>query len=192
MTDAGTRLALLVDDMLDVSRIRLGQLPLRIEPVDLVELIEQVTSRYEEQDPVPPHSFSLRVTETESIVPADRDRLEQVLSNVIDNAIKYSPEGGEIGLTLESDRDGFLIRIKDAGIGLPKSDVESIFDPFGRGSNVAISSLPGLGIGLFICRNIIERHRGRIWAESAGEGKGSTFSIWLPASDPLRSLVSST
>lgn len=182
LTDAGSRLALLVEDMLDVSRIRLGQLPLRIAPVDLAALLERVRLRYEEQDGAAGHVLTLRTPSGECVVPADEDRLDQVISNVLDNAVKYSEEGSEVTIALVGDDDGCLLTVRDRGIGLPPGDLESIFRPFGRAANAVASNVPGLGIGLFICRNIIERHGGRIWAESDGEGTGTTIAIWLPTS----------
>ena len=180
LADAGTRLSLLVDDMLDVSRIRLGELPLRIGEVDLRALIDRVVQRYAEQEVAVQPRFEIALPEVPCLVHADEDRLDQVMSNVIDNAIKYSGEGQPIGISLVGDADGYLLRVQDTGIGLPLNDLESIFRPFGRASNAISSNVPGLGIGLFISRNIVERHGGRIWAESEGEGLGTTFSVWLP------------
>jgi PAS domain S-box-containing protein len=181
LTDAGARLSLLVDDMLDVARIRLGQLPLRIADVDLAALIERVKQRYEEQETSSPQRFVLDLSNRECVIRADDDRLDQVLSNVVDNAKKYSAEGGDIVISLVGDDDGCLLRVKDCGIGLPVDELDSIFRPFGRAANAVSSNVSGLGIGLFISRNIIERHGGRIWAESEGEGLGTTIAIWLPA-----------
>lgn len=188
LADAGVRLTSLVDDMLDVSRIRLGQLPLRIAPVDLAELSTRVAERYQEQDLGTRHQFVVYAPPQPCVVPADDDRLEQVLSNVIDNAMKYSPEGGEISISLLGDEDGYLLRVSDSGIGLPVEELDMIFRPFGRAANAVQSNLPGLGIGLYICRNIIERHGGRIWAESEGEQCGATVAIWLPLSGPADDL----
>ena len=80
---------------------------------------------------------------------------------------------------------GTLLTVADQGIGLPPGAGEAIFQPFGRAANAERSTVPGLGLGLYVCRNVVERHGGRIWAESAGEGLGTTLSLWLPASGPL-------
>jgi signal transduction histidine kinase len=98
----------------------------------------------------------------------------------VDNAVKYSPDGGEVRLALRQEGEGVLLRVQDEGIGLPPGAAAAIFEPFGRADNAERRHLPGLGLGLHICRGIIERHGGRIWAESAGEGRGTTVSIWLP------------
>ena len=184
LTDAGTRLSSLVDDLLDVSRIRLGELPLRLNPVDLVDLVSRVRQRYEEQESSGSHQFALDVLSDQAEVIADEDRLDQVLSNVFDNAVKYTPDGGQIQISISEEGDGLLIQVRDSGIGMPPADTETIFQPFGRASNAAFSNLPGLGLGLFICRNIVLRHGGKITAFSEGEGKGTTVSLWLPRGGP--------
>jgi signal transduction histidine kinase len=78
---------------------------------------------------------------------------------------------------------GVQVSVRDEGIGLPPGTAETIFAPFGRAANAAASGAPGLGLGLYICRDIVVRHSGRLWAESAGEGRGATFHLWLPAGD---------
>jgi PAS domain S-box-containing protein len=185
LADAGTRLAVLVDDLLDVSHIRLGNLPLRLETLDLQSLVERVHQRYEEQATPPGHLIVLEVPRGDCILQADEDRIEQVITNLIDNAIKYSPEGGEIIITLNGDGDGVLLTVTDRGIGLEDANLESIFKPFGRAPNAVAGNFLGLGIGLYICRNIVERHGGRTWAESDGVGRGTTISVWLPKQVPI-------
>jgi signal transduction histidine kinase len=101
----------------------------------------------------------------------------------LDNALKYSPQGGAVRVVAREADGGVLVRVEDHGIGLPPGYEERIFEPFGRAPNAARSNLPGMGLGLYICRNIVERHGGRIWAESSGEHAGATFAFWLPA-DP--------
>ena len=170
----------LVDDMLDVSRIRLGQLPLRIGQVDLNELVHRLTRRFEEQLARDRHSLSVALPDEACPIEGDEDRLEQVMANLLNNAVKYSPEGGEITVSLRPDGEGFAITVADPGIGLPPGSLESIFNPFGRAPNAQVSDIPGLGIGLSIASNIVRRHGGRIWAESPGEGLGATMRLWLP------------
>lgn len=187
LAEAVARLSALVDDMLDVSRIRLGQLPLRRQPLDLVEFVHRIGSSYEEQLRGSQHTFSCRLPSEPISLAADEDRLEQVLNNLLDNAVKYSPGGGTIVLSLAESDNGALISVQDEGIGLPPEALESIFEPFGRAPNAARSNLPGLGLGLFISRTIVERHGGRLWAESAGESHGTTFYVWLPRSGAAKS-----
>jgi signal transduction histidine kinase len=180
LADAGSRLAGLVDDLLDVSHIRIGNLPLRIEEIDLDALVQRIYLRYQEQDGVLSQRIKLQHPSGPVIVQGDTDRLDQVVTNVIDNAMKYSPNGGDVVVTLSSDDSGVLLRVKDSGIGLQPDDLESIFEPFGRASTAIEGNFPGLGIGLYICRNIAERHGGRIWAESEGAGKGTSILLHLP------------
>lgn len=177
---AGVRLAALVNDMLDVSRTQLGQLPLRIAELDLGRLVHRIASRISEPLVDSPHTLTVTLPLEDCPVEGDEDRLEQVISNIIENAIKYSPDGGPIGITLDANQLGYHLRVTDTGMGLPPTALDSIFLPFGRAENAMASNLPGLGIGLYISRNIIERHGGRIWAESAGEGRGLTMHVQLP------------
>src|SRR5581483_422172 len=175
---AADRLTTLIQDLLDVSRIRLGQLALRPQQVDVTMLVQDLAERYREQLDGG-HRLVVQATEPASIT-ADADRLEQVLSNLLDNAVKYSPEGGPVRLVVEPDPDGVLLTVQDSGIGLPTGTGERIFEPFGRARNATERQVPGMGLGLYVCRNIVERHSGRIWAESPGDGQGTTVRVWLP------------
>jgi signal transduction histidine kinase len=114
------------------------------------------------------------------MVAADPDRIEQVLTNLLDNAVKYSPEGAELLVRLQPKARGVLLEVQDRGIGLPPGAAERIFEPFSRASNAEERQITGMGLGLYICRNIVEQHRGRIWASSQGEGRGVLMSVWLP------------
>ncbi len=183
---ASDRLATLTDDLLDVSRIRLGQLPLRPVPLDLVALVRDVGSRFGD-GLGSAHRLVLDVSPYPVMTTVDAARIEQVLTNLLDNARKYAPEGGEICLSLREGADGHRVElsVQDAGIGLPAGTTEVIFEPFGRAANAAARNLPGLGLGLYICRDIVERHGGRIWAESAGDDRGTTMRIWLPTDTAL-------
>jgi two-component system CheB/CheR fusion protein len=115
-------------------------------------------------------------------VEADPARLEQVIANLLSNALKYSPAGGTITVGLTADGGGVRVDVTDEGIGVPADAVETIFQPFGRGPNAAARQIQGLGLGLYICREIVRRHGGRIWAESGGENRGTTLHVWLPQS----------
>ncbi len=178
LDDAARRLVVLTDDLLDVSRIQLDRLPLRPEPLDLAALAREVADRDRDQRGGS-HRLSVEAADRCWVV-GDPARLEQVLSNLLDNAVKYSPDGDEVRLTLEPDGEGVLLRIRDEGIGLPPGAPATIFEPFDRAMNAERRHLPGLGLGLYICRNIVEQHGGRIWAESPGEGHGTTVAVWLP------------
>jgi signal transduction histidine kinase len=176
--NASDRLAALVRDLLDVSKISAGNLPLRLRPVDVGSLISDVVTRYSE------HLdggllLDLALGAPVSIV-ADPERLEQVLTNLLDNAVKYSPDGPQLRVRLQSKARGVLLEVADRGIGLPPSAAERIFEPFSRAGNAEELQITGMGLGLYICRNIVEQHHGRIWARSEGEGQGTTVCVWLP------------
>lgn len=178
LDEGAARLAVLLDDLLDVSRLRTGQLPLHPEPLDLTLFAHRLADRYREF--APGHQLVTTLPTAPTTVRVDPARLEQVVANLLDNAVKYSPSGGEIALIVEPEGAGVALRVRDAGIGLPPGSAEAIFEPFGRAPNAAAMQIPGLGLGLHLAREIVARHDGRIWAESAGEGQGTTVSLWLP------------
>jgi signal transduction histidine kinase len=184
--DAADRLTALVDDLLDVSRIRTGHLPLRLTTVDLAATLREVTERYRDHIG-DQHVLRLELPDRAVSAGVDVDRLEQVVTNLLSNAMKYSPAGGEIRLSLVGGDGGALVQVTDSGIGLPTESLEAIFQPFGRAANATRRSLPGMGLGLYICRTLIERHGGRIWATSGGEDRGTTFGFWLPRPEGIPS-----
>lgn len=175
----GHRLAALTDDLLDVARLRTGRVELRPERIDLLSFVRDVVARFEDglSDD---YAVRLRVDAAQCAVMADPLRLEQVLTNLLSNAAKYSPGGGTLEVSVCDDGDGVCVEVSDQGIGLPREYLEAIFTPFGRAPNAAERQIQGLGLGLYICRELAERHGGRIWANSPGEGQGTTFSLWLP------------
>jgi signal transduction histidine kinase len=179
LTGSADRLTALVDDLLDVSRVRTGRLPLAREPVDLAALARDAVADARERD-AGAHRFALEAPASLAPVTGDAGRLEQVLDNLLENAVRYSPAGGTIAVAARDDGDGVAVMVRDEGIGLPAGSAEGIFRPFGRAANAVRQQLPGLGLGLYICRDIVERHGGRIAAESAGEDRGATFTLWLP------------
>ncbi|MDQ6669637.1 MAG: ATP-binding protein [Chloroflexota bacterium] len=177
---ASDRLGALVRDLLDVSRISSGSAPvLRLRSVDLTELVREVVARYQEQLSGTGHVL-LDIVGTPGAVSADPDRIEQVLTNLLDNAVKYSPDIAEIHVRIQVKARGLLLEVQDHGIGLPPAATERIFEPFSRATNAEQLQITGMGLGLFICRNIVEQHHGRIWARSDGEGAGTVMSVWLP------------
>ena len=182
LDQASFRLARLTEDLLDVTRLQTGLLNLVRADVDLGALTESIVEQYREHLP---DQFTLRIEiEPCCHVLADSTRLEQVLSNLLTNAVKYSPDTGTIVLSMHATDDGVQIDLRDQGIGLLPDRLEQIFEPFARGQGAAARQIPGMGLGLHISRQIVEQHGGRIWATSAGEGLGSTFSVWLPCAPP--------
>jgi signal transduction histidine kinase len=185
LDETADRLTMLSNDLLDIARIRLGRLPLRLERLDLAPLIRDVADRYRDRLEER-HTLTLDLAATEAVILGDRDRLDQVLTNLIDNAIKYSPAGGAVRLVLVVQDQGYLLTVEDHGIGIPLAAIEQIFEPFARAPNAAHHHVPGMGLGLAICRNIVERHGGHIWATSDGEACGTTLWLWLPPADAAR------
>lgn len=179
------RLAELTDDLLDVSRLRTGELTLDQELLDLRTLVQEAVTQQEPQCNAN-QQLVLDIPPTPCLIPGDRLRLGQVFTNLLSNAMKYSPAGGTIIVTVTPRQGGVLTTVCDEGIGLPPEAESTIFNPFGRAPNAIASHLPGLGLGLYICRMIIEQHSGWIRASSAGEHQGTTISFWLPSpvSDP--------
>jgi signal transduction histidine kinase len=174
------RLVLLINDLMDVSRMRSGELLLRLAPIDLVALVSTVALRYAEIGGER-HHVMIDVPAEALTVEGDAGRLEQILDNLLSNAVKYSPSGGEISVSLQQAKPGIVLTVRDAGIGLTPGAHLRIFEPFGRAANASRQGLPGMGLGLHICRQIAEAHGGRMWAESDGEGQGMTVGMWLPS-----------
>jgi signal transduction histidine kinase/GAF domain-containing protein len=176
---ATSRLVELTEDLLDVTRLQAGRLELQPEPADLVPLLKRILARF--QVTTENHRLVLKVTRDQLVCNVDRRRIEQVFSNLINNAIKYSPLGGPITITLTEDEDqrNALFSIEDQGIGIPESQHGRIFSRFMRADNTQMYDIKGTGLGLYLCRELVERHDGRIWFKSV-EGKGSTFYVSLP------------
>lgn len=185
--ESADRLTTLIGDLLDVSRIRTGHLPLRLATVDLVTTVQHVAERYRDNLD-DEYRLVIDLPDRPSYAEVDVDRLEQIITNLLSNAVKYSPAGGEVRLSLVGGDGGTLIQVSDAGIGLPRENLETIFQPFGRAPNATKRSLPGMGLGLYICRTLVERQGGRIWATSGGENTGTTFGFWLPKPQTIPTL----
>src|SRR5438270_7431513 len=175
------KLARLVDELLDVSRIESGRLELRLADIDLPELIAEVMRRH--QLMATKHDLRLHYDPERSLaVRGDRDHLEQVLNNLIGNAMKYSPEGGPIEVTVTRAGDQEVeFAIADHGIGIRAAELARVFGLFYRSPDRNARDVGGMGLGLYITKEIVDRHEGRIWAESE-VGKGTTFHVTLPAS----------
>jgi signal transduction histidine kinase len=168
------RLSALVIELLDASRLEQGRLVGEREPIDLVELARDVASR----DAYRSHHVTVSA-DAPVVGSYDLRRIGQVIENLVENAVKYSPEASEVQLAL-AQRDGHaLIDVTDQGIGIPAPDIPHIFDRFHRAANVDDRRFAGMGLGLFICKGIVEQHGGRIWVDSA-VGTGSTFHVALP------------
>ena len=176
---ATNRLAAITQDLLDVARWQRGDLTLRPTRLNVARVVTDVVRRCQ-QRLSEEHHLALHVSRGRHLVIGEAARLEQVCENVLENAFKYSPDGGDVRVDVRSEGGGVLLRVSDHGIGIPLGSTEMIFEPFGRAANAERRGLPGMGLGLYICRSTVERHGGRIWAESAGELQGTTINVWLP------------
>jgi two-component system, OmpR family, phosphate regulon sensor histidine kinase PhoR len=173
------RMVELVDDLLDVSRLQAGHFPLHPVPTDLVALTQRVVTRL--QLTTDRHRLAFQSATDHLVASIDPPRMEQVFTNLLTNAIKYSPEGGVIHIHLaHGPQDTHLqVRIQDQGIGIPQAQQAQIFGRFARAENARLHGIGGTGLGLYLCRELVEQHQGRIWFESS-EGKGTTFFLTLP------------
>jgi signal transduction histidine kinase len=173
------RMARWIDELSDVARLQLGQeLPLERQSVDLVAVVRRVAA--EQQRATDSHRVLVSTELTALAGRWDESRLERVLVNLIGNAVKYSPEGGDIAISLvrRLDPPRAVFRVADQGIGIPEDALERIFEPYFRAPN-ATPAGSGSGLGLFSARRIVERHGGSVAVESR-EGVGSTFTVCLP------------
>ena len=174
------RLQRLVNDLQELSRVEAGVYKLKQEPVSPVYLIESVVKHLNFQ-------FEEKGIHLETKLPAalpnvfvDKDRILQVLTNLVGNALQYTPTGGSVTLTAEKEKSEIVISISDTGIGISPDHLQFIFNRFYRTDKSRARANGGSGIGLTIAQALIKEHHGRIWAESPGEGKGSTFHFSLP------------
>jgi signal transduction histidine kinase len=167
----------LIEDLAAFATLQSGRLELRPRAVELQELAKPILQQHGLLNQL--HTLRLQGPEEPIVGYWDRDRLEQVFQNLIGNAVKYSPEGGEVLLRIEKGPEEARVAIHDQGLGIPESELPRLFNRFYR-SDDAARAASGLGLGLFISRTLVEAHGGSIWAESGGPGEGSSFYFTLP------------
>jgi signal transduction histidine kinase len=179
---SSTRIAVIVDDFLSVTRIELGTFGYDFKNIDIREIVKSVA---EEQSPaVARAKLEIRVQNDSAepcLIRADSGKIRQVVGNLIDNAIKYTPKGG-IDITVRANKQAkkVTVTLKDTGVGIPIKESGRIFEKFTRAGNASSVNTSGSGLGLYVAREIVKAHNGRIWAESEGEGKGSAFYVEFP------------
>ncbi|PQA59669.1 PAS domain-containing hybrid sensor histidine kinase/response regulator [Siphonobacter curvatus] len=170
----------MVDELLDVSRISQGKIHLQKERVNLVELVRQgvdsVSHLFQEKH----QTLQVRLPNEPIEIEGDATRLVQVIINLLNNATRYTPEQGQIVLTLEHQGGEVVFRVEDNGIGLEPDQLSAIFDLFVQVDNSLARAKGGLGIGLTLVKRLVEKHGGKVEAQSKGLGQGSTFSVYLP------------
>ncbi|HSP35053.1 MAG TPA: ATP-binding protein [Thermoanaerobaculia bacterium] len=171
------RMSRLILELLDVSRIETGRLEIRREPINWSNFVSDVVHRH--HTAVSDRHFHLDIPDESRVVVGDRDRLEQVLGNLLENAVKYSPEGSDIFIAVINKAESVVTSVCDGGIGIPADELNRVFERFHRGRQVSSTNYGGLGLGLYITKQIVERHNGTIWVESK-EGSGTTFYFSVP------------
>jgi two-component system, sensor histidine kinase len=184
-----SHMARLVDDLLDVARITSGKIVLSTQPVDLREVAGRALQALKLAAGQPRHHISFDTPNRPVIINADLVRLEQVLTNLLTNAIKYTPENGRIWFTVESIGDPAaggeaVVRVRDTGEGVPPEMLERIFEPFAQLAQSLARSRGGLGMGLTVVKSLVEMHGGRVSVQSPGRGQGTEFAVYLPLAEP--------
>lgn len=178
--DSTKTLTNIVDDYLNITRIELGSMKYAFETISFKALIEDVIGELKpniEKSKLD-FSFAVDMPEANYRITADRDKLKQVIANLIDNSMKYTPSGWvKVNLSMDKQRHLFVLTVKDSGIGVSAETIPLLFQKFGRAHNANKVNIKGTGLGLFVAKEIITAHHGTIRVESPGEGKGSTFVV---------------
>jgi PAS domain S-box-containing protein len=177
----------LVDDLLDVSRISRGKLPLRKSTLVLQEVLESAIEATQPLITQRNHIFTVSMPDQPILFDADPVRLTQIIVNLLNNAAKFSPKGGRIQLTAALEEGVVVISVRDEGIGIAQEKLTELFSIFYQAEPAGQSDLPGLGIGLYLVRKLVELHGGSLQAHSRGEGMGSTFTVRFPIDTPVPS-----
>ena len=173
------RLGRLVDQLLDLSRLESGDVPLHREPVELGSLVSEVVSEIEVATAGREVALERAVPDGLPAVYADRERLHQVLFNLLDNAVRFTPSGGRVTVSAERHDGSVDVHVADTGPGIPPEHLPRLFERFYRADPARSQKEGGTGIGLAIARSVVEAHGGRIWADSR-QGEGSVFTFELP------------
>ena len=170
----------LIDDLLDIARVSSGKVELRKERVSLQAVVESAVETSLPLVEAGRHELAVRIPDEPLLLDADPTRLAQVLSNLLNNAAKYTPDGGRIELTAACEGSQVIVSVTDTGVGIPKESLLKVFQMFSQVGRNLDRSQGGLGIGLSLVRRLVELHGGTVSADSGGAGRGSTFSIRLP------------
>ena len=174
------QLVRLVDDLLDVSRITRGKIELKIDVVDVQQVVEAAIETSKPNIDGHRHTLSIQLPAETLHLRGDFARVSQILSNLINNAAKYTPRGGRISLSAARDDDAVVFRIRDSGVGIPPEYLVTIFEPFTQVDRSLARSNGGLGIGLTLVRRLVEMQGGTVVARSEGRNRGSEFTVRLP------------
>ena len=171
------RVLVMLNTLMDISEAESGTMQLRREPVPLAEVVARAIDLYRDVADAKGVTLALAAAPADSVVTADRTRLEQVAANLIDNAVKYTPPGGRVDVEVRRDADAAVLRVRDTGPGIPADELPRIFDRLFRGDTSRTER--GLGLGLSLVKAVVEAHGGTVEVSSE-VGRGSTFSVSLP------------
>jgi PAS domain S-box-containing protein len=183
IADESERLGRIVNEILLANQLDAGRLDIQYEPFDPAEVVERVVESTRVYAP-PTVSVEYKAVEQLPSVAADLDKVRQVLVNLVENAIKYSPDGGRVEVGVEQRDEAVRFHVRDEGLGIPSEEQERVFEKFYRADPQMIRGVGGTGLGLYICKELVGRMGGQIWVESNGE-KGSTFFFELPVAEVL-------
>jgi PAS domain S-box-containing protein len=178
-------LAQMMDDLLDVARITRGMIQLRRQRVEAGPIVRCALDDVKPLVAERHHQMAVSIEPGTLWLDADPMRLQQIVANLLTNAVKYTDPGGDIALDARREADQVVITVRDTGRGIPPGELAAVFDPFTQGERSIARTEGGLGIGLNLVRSLVELHGGRVRATSEGAGKGSEFAIQLPAAPPL-------
>jgi signal transduction histidine kinase len=178
------QLARLVEDLMDISRLGRGKIELRCEPVALGRVVGEAAEAMRPLIEARGQEFTRHLPPENLLVNADAGRLDQILTNLLGNAVKYTEPGGRIWLTVEREGTEAVIRVRDTGVGIDPPLLPQIFDMFHQIEASEARSQGGLGIGLALVKHLVEAHGGTVTARSAGEGHGTEFVVRLPLRAP--------
>ncbi|MCJ7621343.1 MAG: HAMP domain-containing histidine kinase [Anaerolineae bacterium] len=168
-----------MEDLLDVSRMESGRLDMKMKPSSMYGVIHGVSERLKDAATEKGIALRLRIAPGLPSFRGDEERLEQVVANLVANAIKFTPQGGEVLIKAHIKDQDLVVQVVDTGIGIPAQALPSLFQRFYQVNGSATREAGGAGLGLYIARQIVEGHGGRIWVESTW-GRGSTFSFTIP------------
>jgi two-component system CheB/CheR fusion protein len=177
----------IIDDLLDLSRVRTGKLALHFSPVDLASVLRAIVEASEAEAANKQIRMSVSGVDASLTIQADPVRLEQMIWNVVRNAVKFTPHGGQVSLSLTRDDRYVCVEVRDTGQGIAPDFLPKVFDMFSQADGAGRRDRGGLGIGLSLTKQLVEMHGGRIEGTSAGLGQGSSFRLWLPHRLPTSS-----
>jgi two-component system sensor histidine kinase ResE len=180
--DESLRMGRLVNELLDLARMEAGHIQLTMEEIEVNSYLQRIIRKFQGLAKDKDISLEFDLMSKETFIPFDPDRIEQVMTNLIDNAIRHTPENGEVKVTEHSDERGLFIEVKDSGSGIPEEDLPFVFERFYKADKARTRGRSGTGLGLAIAKNIIEAHKGHITVQSK-LGQGTTFSIFIPRNE---------